>query len=254
VPTFIARWFLISLPNKTLQSKTQSCFTWGVTITSFVVGTLKSLKNSGSHIDASHSRQPLVKGERLVRYEVNAVMSQHAKNLKSLCSLLSLRCFMSQKNDHAKLTNILNITISHRSLMDARNVTPKGVQPPALRHASAPREGPWASSRGHLPRYKLMRQASLQLETYQLSHWWEQILHLIIAKRPRRYEQIHRSSTLGYSRNLMRCLSVNMLLQKKQKNIACAHYQSLFKVSVGSSSQADYLMRNAAMDDSIGGS
>ena len=34
----------------------------------------KSLKNSGSHIDASHSRQPLVKGERLVRYEVNAVM------------------------------------------------------------------------------------------------------------------------------------------------------------------------------------
>ena len=27
-----------------------------------------------SHIDASHSRQPLVKGERLVRYEVNAVM------------------------------------------------------------------------------------------------------------------------------------------------------------------------------------
>ena len=28
----------------------------------------------GSHIDASHSRQPLVKGERLVRYEVNAVM------------------------------------------------------------------------------------------------------------------------------------------------------------------------------------
>ena len=34
------------------------------------------LKNSGSHIDASHPRQPLVKGERLVRYEVNAVMDQ----------------------------------------------------------------------------------------------------------------------------------------------------------------------------------
>ena len=30
-------------------------------------------QNSGSQIDASHSRQPLVKGERLVRYEVNAV-------------------------------------------------------------------------------------------------------------------------------------------------------------------------------------
>ena len=34
----------------------------------------QSLKNCISHIDASHSRQPLVKGERLVRYEVNAVM------------------------------------------------------------------------------------------------------------------------------------------------------------------------------------
>ena len=31
-------------------------------------------KHYGSHIDASHSRQPLVKGERLVRYEVNAVI------------------------------------------------------------------------------------------------------------------------------------------------------------------------------------
>ena len=34
-------------------------------------------KNCVSHIDASHSRQPLVKGERLVRYEVNAVMASH---------------------------------------------------------------------------------------------------------------------------------------------------------------------------------
>ena len=38
------------------------------------VGNQGSRKNSNSHIDASHSRQPLVKGERLVRYEVNAVM------------------------------------------------------------------------------------------------------------------------------------------------------------------------------------
>ena len=30
-------------------------------------------KQNESHIDASHSRQPSVKGERLVRYEVNAV-------------------------------------------------------------------------------------------------------------------------------------------------------------------------------------
>ena len=36
----------------------------------------KLRKNWRSHIDASHSRQPLVKGERLVRYEVNAVMPE----------------------------------------------------------------------------------------------------------------------------------------------------------------------------------
>lgn len=42
------------------------------------VGTRRSLKNCISHIDASHSRQPLVKGERLVRYEVNAVMVRKA--------------------------------------------------------------------------------------------------------------------------------------------------------------------------------
>ena len=38
------------------------------------VGDRSPRKNWKSHIDASHSRQPLVKGERLVRYEVNAVM------------------------------------------------------------------------------------------------------------------------------------------------------------------------------------
>ena len=39
-----------------------------------LLGTRSPRKNSISHIDASLSRQPLVKGERLVRYEVNAVM------------------------------------------------------------------------------------------------------------------------------------------------------------------------------------
>ena len=47
---------------------------------SFHVGDQGPRKNSGSHIDASHSRQPLVKGERLVRYEVNAVMLTYTPN------------------------------------------------------------------------------------------------------------------------------------------------------------------------------
>ena len=45
-------------------------------ISHMLLGALSSRKNSISHIDASLSRQPLVKGERLVRYEVNAVMAQ----------------------------------------------------------------------------------------------------------------------------------------------------------------------------------
>ena len=50
-------------------------------------------------------------------------------------------------------------------------VAPKGVLRLAKCHASATRGGPWASSREHSPEEKLMWQASLQLETYQLSHW-----------------------------------------------------------------------------------
>ena len=58
-----------------------------------IVGTQGSLKNCISHIDASHSRQPLVKGERLVRYEVNAVMTTlfatqalATRDVKALCA------------------------------------------------------------------------------------------------------------------------------------------------------------------------
>ena len=64
------------------------------------VGNQGSHKNSNSHIDASHSRQPLVKGERLVRYEVNAVMPMNGVALldegqKDASNLLAqdlLRC------------------------------------------------------------------------------------------------------------------------------------------------------------------
>ena len=61
------------------------------------VGSQSSLKNLGSHIDASHSRQPLVKGERLVRYEVNAVMHFVARPLSQ--ALLQKSCL-----SHAKAT------------------------------------------------------------------------------------------------------------------------------------------------------
>ena len=59
-----------------LQSSSKSCNSWS----------MKLLKNCESHIDASHSRQPTVKGERLARNEVNAVM----------IVLLKTACFWSR--------------------------------------------------------------------------------------------------------------------------------------------------------------
>ena len=58
-------------------------FSWGVT----------PLKNLESHIDASHSRQPLVKGERLVRYEVNAVMQLTGEHLPLVYVSAARCCF-----------------------------------------------------------------------------------------------------------------------------------------------------------------
>ena len=49
-------------------------------LSQWMLGARCPLKNSGSHIDASLSRQPLVKGERLVRLEVNAVMTASASH------------------------------------------------------------------------------------------------------------------------------------------------------------------------------
>ena len=57
------------------------------------VGARTPLKNCGSHIDASHSRQPLVKGERLVRYEVNAVMPCFLRHSARCAFSMLARCF-----------------------------------------------------------------------------------------------------------------------------------------------------------------
>ena len=43
-------------------------------------------KNWGIHIAAFLSRQPLVKGERLVRYEVNAVMVTSSTAIQADCT------------------------------------------------------------------------------------------------------------------------------------------------------------------------
>ena len=56
------------------------------------------LKKNGIHIDASHSRQPLVKGERLVRYEVNAVMRPLGMPAPSGCLCLDRRVFYVAAN------------------------------------------------------------------------------------------------------------------------------------------------------------
>ena len=68
----------------------------GHCVSSRNVGARRSLKNCESHIDASHSRQPLVKGERLVRYEVNAVMHMLVTHSYSLLTIYAQRCFYLQ--------------------------------------------------------------------------------------------------------------------------------------------------------------
>ena len=58
-----------------------------------VVGAGAPHKKWRNHIDASHSRQPLVKGERLVRYEVNAVMQMSAGTKLTKTLRKQLCCF-----------------------------------------------------------------------------------------------------------------------------------------------------------------
>ena len=65
-----------------------------------LVGARRPLKNSGSHIDASHSRQPLVKGERLVRYEVNAVMRSCASHFLCQVGCAHTVCLLHQLGPH----------------------------------------------------------------------------------------------------------------------------------------------------------
>ena len=50
---------------------------------------LRPHKNSEIHIDVSLSRQPLVKGERLVRYEVNTVMARTGPAAEATCPELA---------------------------------------------------------------------------------------------------------------------------------------------------------------------
>ena len=57
-----------------------------ISICFWVLGLNEPRKNSGSHIDASHSRQPFVKGEKLARYEVNAVMHNPLSSGRIRCT------------------------------------------------------------------------------------------------------------------------------------------------------------------------
>jgi hypothetical protein len=60
-------------------------------------------KNWGSHIDASHSRQPLVKGERLVRYEVNAVIADVISQMMCFCVISKLLLMRSSLLTQSKM-------------------------------------------------------------------------------------------------------------------------------------------------------
>ena len=53
-------------------------------------------KNSKSHIDASHSRQPVVKGERLVRYQMKHFDEQRSNCPVPVVNTIIYRPFIAQ--------------------------------------------------------------------------------------------------------------------------------------------------------------
>ena len=69
----------------------------------------ESRKNSEIHIDVSHSRQPLVKGERLVRYEVNTVMTRGVAQVQgrsttpAMCTHSKYACTGLHTKQHLKM-------------------------------------------------------------------------------------------------------------------------------------------------------
>ena len=74
-------------------------------------------KNCVCHIDASHSRQPLVKGERLVRYEVNDVMTSRGTfrfyGETSICTACTGIHIHTQTQRHTKKKHTLTHTKAH---------------------------------------------------------------------------------------------------------------------------------------------
>ena len=146
-------------------------------------------KNWGIHIAAFLSRQPLVKGERLVRYEVNAVISEFWDRFWDRFSgvmlvvlenrRVSSRMGMGpkaqkgpknqknkkgqQKEQKARPDYMRGCMLKRLPLRVCR--TWRSAMPG--QHVRCPR----ASSRNNLPREKLAWQAIFRLEEYQLSHW-----------------------------------------------------------------------------------
>ena len=131
------------------------------------VGSQSPRKNLGSHIDASHSRQPLVKGEMFLRYEVNAVMAINSgcAFIQFLC--LGCQCVASGKPElemNSVMMQLACIFLAHLDcdakfasfLLPVVPVTPECVLLLARCHASATLESLRASSREHLPRQKFM--------------------------------------------------------------------------------------------------
>ena len=100
------------------------------------VGTWRSRKNCGSHIDASHSRQPLVKGERLVRYEVNAVMPIWRNAASSCCARRPPRCFSPRRASeaNARSASRRRAIIFEERLAPCGGVGPANIQRTAIRY------------------------------------------------------------------------------------------------------------------------
>ena len=116
-------------------------------------------KNFRSHIDASHSRQPLVKGERLVRYEVNAVM---VGVVGMVCPRAAQHCTAVLAARAGPLVCACAETL-HAPLRDTRLCYPEGCAAPGVVPCQCNAREPLSKLEGTSPRRKIVVTSKSQL-------------------------------------------------------------------------------------------
>ena len=198
------------------------------------------LKNNGSHIDASLSRQPLVKGERLVRAEMNAVIITTAATARySATRLVSwLALPEGSVGSIASVARACAIPLRlqrSRAAAEARALLSRNWRAPTVQGSAASPPPP--------------RCRSVAISA-----------SLCAAARPMIKCSVAPRQVFRRGRRLPADCAAQWPCEPKRARgmgstcRARVHASFSSAALVGSRSQADHLTRNSAMDDSIGGS